>query len=123
MENVKGMLPFAQQVVEDYDNIRIIRGNKTLSYSVDYKILVSDDYGVAQKRQRLIFIAIRNDVAEKRDVKPLDIFKEIQNESDHIKSHILKDALDFIKPLEAPRIKNITEVDDEITGKNRFKSI
>ena len=125
MENVKGMLPFAQQVVEDYDNIRIIKGNKTLSYSVDYKILVSDDYGVAQKRQRLIFIAIRNDVAEKRDVKPLDIFKEIQNESDHIKSHILKDALDFIKPLEAPRIKNITEVDDEITGKkidlNQFK--
>ena len=32
-------------------------------------------------------------------------------------SHVLRDALEYIKPLDAPRIKNMTEVDDEITGK------
>ena len=35
MENVKGMLPYAEQVVEDYKNISVKKGNKTYSYSVD----------------------------------------------------------------------------------------
>ena len=29
---------------------------------------------------------------------------------------MLKDALDYIKPLKAPRVKNMTEVDDEETS-------
>ena len=32
MENVKGMLPYANQVVEDYKNIKIKKENKTFSY-------------------------------------------------------------------------------------------
>lgn len=117
MENVKGMLPYAEQVVEDYKNIRVKRGNKTFSYSVDCKVLVSNDFGVAQKRQRLIFIAIRNDISEKRKITPSEIFQEIENSYSKSKSHVLRDALEYIKPLDAPRIKNMTEVDDEITGK------
>ena len=117
MENVKGMLPYAEQVVEDYKNIRVKKGNKTFSYSVDCKVLVSDDFGVAQKRQRLIFIAIRNDISEKRKITPSDIFQEIESTYPNNKIHVLRDALEYIKPLDAPRIKNMTEVDDEITGK------
>ena len=117
MENVKGMLPYAQQVVEDYKNIRAIKENKTFSYSVDRKVLLSNDFGVAQKRQRLIFIAIRNDISKKRNITPSSIFKEIENNYSLSKDHVLKDALEHIKPLEAPRIKNMTEVDDDITGK------
>ena len=117
MENVKGMLPYAEQVVEDYKNIRVKKGNKTFSYSVDCKVLVSNDFGVAQKRQRLIFIAIRNDISKKIKITPSGIFQEIENSYQNNKDHVLKDALRFIKPLEAPRIKNMTEVDDEITGK------
>ena len=117
MENVKGMLPYAEQVVEDYKNIRIIKGDKRLSYTVDCKVLVSSDFGVAQKRQRLIFIAIRNDISEKRKITPLDLFNEIENINYQNKKHVLKDALEYLKPLDAPRIKNMTEVDDEITGK------
>ena len=117
MENVKGMLPYAEQVVEDYKNIRIKKGNKTFSYSVDCKVLVSNDFGVAQKRQRLIFIAIRNDISEKRKITPFGIFQEIENTYNQNKSHVLRDALEYIKPLDAPRIKNMTEVDDEVTGK------
>ena len=125
MENVKGMLPYANQVVEDYKNIKIEKGNAILSYSVDCKVLVSSDFGVAQRRQRLIFIAIRNDISEKRKITPLDIFQEIENTYPKNNDHVLKDALEFIKPLEAPRIKNMTDVDDEITGKkvdvNQFR--
>lgn len=117
MENVKGMLPYAEQVIEDYKNIKIKKENKTFSYTVDCKVLVSNDFGVAQKRQRLIFIAIRNDISEKRNITPSGIFQEIENTYSQNRDHVLKDALEYIKPLEAPRIKNMTEVDDEITGK------
>ena len=117
MENVKGMLPYSQQVIEDYGSIKVKKGNRTYSYNVECKVLVSDDFGVAQRRQRLIFIAVRSDISEQRRITPLKLFKEIENNRTKSKIHILKDALAFIKPLEAPRIKNMTEVDDEITGK------
>ena len=117
MENVKGMLPYAQQIVEDYKNISVKKGNKTYTYSVDCKVLVSNDFGVAQKRQRLIFIAIRNDISKTKKITPSDIIKEIEKSYKNNKDHVLKEALEFIKPLEAPRIKNMTEVDDEVTGK------
>jgi DNA (cytosine-5)-methyltransferase 1 len=117
MENVKGMLPYAQQVVEDYLRIKAKRNNKTYHYDVAFNVLISDDFGVAQKRQRLIFIAIRNDVVEAKKISPVDIFNEIKIGQMSVKRHVLKDALDFIKPLEAPTIKNKTETDDEITGK------
>jgi DNA (cytosine-5)-methyltransferase 1 len=117
MENVKGMLPYAEQVVEDYKNIRIKKGNKTFSYSVDCKVLVSDEFGVAQKRQRLIFIAIRNDVTKDKNITPSHIFKEIGENNEKCEEHVLRDALEYIKPLDSPRIKNMTEVDDEVTGK------
>ncbi len=125
MENVKGMLPYAEQVIEDYNSLRVVKGNKEYSYSVDCKVLVSSDFSVAQKRQRLIFIAIRSDVSENKKITPSDVFQKITNSYQNNKEHVLKDALEYIKPLEAPRIKNMTEVDDEITGKkvdiNQFK--
>jgi len=117
MENVKGMLPYAQQIIEDYNKLKIIKGYNTFSYSVDCKVLVSNDFGVAQKRQRLIFIAIRNDISDSKNITPIEIFKEIENNYKKNKNHVLKDALEYIKPLEAPRVKNVTEEDDEITGK------
>lgn len=125
MENVKGMLPYAEQVVEDYESIKAKKGNKTYSYSVTYNVLVSNDFGVAQKRQRLIFIAIRDDITKTKNITPAGIFKEIENLKGRTKGHVLRDALEYIKPLDAPRVKNMTEVDDEITGKkvdvNKFQ--
>lgn len=117
MENVRGMLPYAEQIVTDYKNIKIQKKGTKYFYDIAYKVLVSDDFGVAQKRHRLIFIAVRNDIVKKDKISASTLFSEIENYSKKCKKHILKDAIDFIKPLDAPRIKNLTEVDDEITGK------
>lgn len=117
MENVKGMLTVAEQVVEDYGNINEERNGNTYSYSVAYKLLNSTDFAVAQSRERLIYIAIRNDVIQEKGITPQQIFAEIELANNGNNRYLLRDALEAIKSLDAPRIKNMNEVDDEKTGK------
>lgn len=117
MENVKGMLKVADQVVEDYECLRIHRGEKVYSYKVKYQILNSLDFSVAQSRERLIYIAVRNDVTEEKGVRPEDVFERIKETCEGNRTFVLMDALHDIKPLEAPRIKNMNEVDSDTTGK------
>lgn len=117
MENVKGMLKVADQVIEDYGNIQELRDGKVFSYIVSYKLLNSADFSVAQSRERLIYIAIRNDVVEERGITPQQIFDEIEVANSSNMRFLLRDALEAIKPLDAPRVKNVNEVDDEKTGK------
>lgn len=125
MENVKGMLKVADQVVEDYGNIKEERNGKFFSYTVAYKLLNSVDFSVAQSRERLIYIAIRNDIAEEKGITPQKIFEEIETANKDKKHFLLRDALEAIKPLNAPRVKNTNEIDDDKTGKkidvNSFK--
>lgn len=117
MENVKGMLKVADQVVEDYGAIKIKQGNKTWSYNVDYEVLKSNEFSVAQNRQRLIYIAVRSDICETLNLEPSDIFKKIHEGNENKPTYVLNDALKDIKPLEAPRIKNTMNIDSEIYGK------
>lgn len=117
MENVKGMLSVADQVVADYESIITEKNGVQYTYKAAYKLLNANDYGVAQNRQRLIYIAIRNDIVEKNTVSPDALFDLITSVSNTYPSYTLDAALDSIKPLESPRIKNMTEVDDEVTGK------
>jgi DNA (cytosine-5)-methyltransferase 1 len=125
MENVKGMLSVANEVVEDYQNIHETRNGIEYSYKVDYKLLNSVDFSVAQSRERLIYIAIRTDIVEKRHITPDKIFEQISANNKGNKRYLLKEALDFIKPLDAPRVKNMNDLDDVKTGKkidvNTFK--
>ncbi len=117
MENVRGMLPYAQQVIDDYKEIESVKNGFMYTYDVNCRILISDDFGVAQKRQRLIFIAIRNDVAKENNITPDTIFEQVISNSDSIKRHILNDALEYIKPLEPNRVKNSNEIDSDESGK------
>lgn len=117
MENVKGMLKVAEQVVEDYGKLRVDVGGSIYSYLVDYKILVSHDFGVAQSRERLIYIAIRSDIASQKGITPKDIFVDVEQNYYKDKYHTLAEALEYIKELEAPRVKNMNEVDSDVTGK------
>lgn len=117
MENVKGMLSVADQVVEDYGAIEVKKDNRILNYDVAYKILNSKDFSVAQNRERLIYIAVRSDIKEKLNIDPKDIFDKISQNNKDKKIHFLKDALSNIKPLETNRVKNTTEIDSEVSGK------
>lgn len=117
MENVKGMLKVADQVVEDYENLRITKNGKEYTYKVKYQIINSQNFSVAQSRERLIYIAIRNDVMEEKGITPELIFEQINDSCKNHRTFILQDALNDIKPLDAPRVKNMNEVDSDSTGK------
>lgn len=114
MENVRGMLKVASQVVEDYKKIKTAKG---YNYIVSYDILNAQNFSVAQSRERLIYIAIRKDIAQKHNIKPDDLFREIKNNTKLNKIYNLEDALDYIKILEAQREKNKNEDDCNISGK------
>ena len=116
MENVRGMLSVANQVVEDYKAIKILKNGKAYSYDIAYRLLNSMNFGVAQSRERLIYIAIRNDVVDSKQITPEVLFQEIEKSCKKNKIVNLSVALENIKPLDAPRIKGMTEVDDEKTG-------
>ena len=87
MENVQGMLKVANQVVEDYARLKTRKG---YSYKVAYRILNSQNFSVAQSRDRLIYIAIRNDIAEDNKISPIDIFNQIEEECINNKIYNLK---------------------------------
>lgn len=101
MENVKGMLPVASQVVEDFEAI---------GYKASFRILNAKDYGVPQNRERLIYIGNNQGVDNK------EIFDKIQALSASIPNHVLKDALFGLRPLQALREKNATENGSESSG-------
>lgn len=126
MENVRGMLSVADQVVEDYKAIQICKDGEKYTYDVSYRLLNAVNFGVAQNRERLIYIAIRNDIVADKNVTPELIFQEIEKSCECNKHFNLISALEYIKPLDAPRIKGMTEVDDEKTGMkvgvNRYNS-
>jgi len=117
MENVKGMLKVANQVVEDYAAIRVTCDGKTCSYRVAYKVLNSSDFSVAQSRDRLIYIAIRDDIAEKYAIMPEAIFKKIEANNRTNPRYNLSDALEGLRPMEPPHEMNVGEVDSEEAGR------
>lgn len=117
MENVKGMMKVANQVVEDYENLRIKCNGNIYKYKVAYKVLNSQNFCVAQSRERLIYIAIRNDVMETKNITPEKVFDEIISATKSNPIFTLGDALSCIKVLDAPKIRNTNEIDSDITGK------
>jgi DNA (cytosine-5)-methyltransferase 1 len=58
-ENVKGLLSLNQGEVFKI----ILKDFEQLGYRVEYKVLNAADYGIPQKRQRLIIVGVRNDLS------------------------------------------------------------
>ena len=83
---------------------------KEVGYSVTYKVLNSLDYGVAQKRHRILIIGIRNDIKEKIGVdftfpKPYkkqlvlkDILQDVPYSPCATYNDKKKEVLKYVKP-------------------------
>ncbi len=102
MENVKGMLSVANQVVEDFERV---------GYTVMPKILNAKDCGVPQNRERLIFIG--NRIGYDNNL----IFKRIEEICSHQPERSLDEALYGLRPLCASRIKNATSIENDESGR------
>jgi DNA (cytosine-5)-methyltransferase 1 len=117
MENVKGMLGVADQVVEDFHQVQVEIDGQVFDYEVDYHVFNSVDFSVAQARERLIYIAVRSDVKQKLNLSARQIIDNILDGASNNPRFVLNDALEFIRPLKAAEEKNLTETDHEEYGK------
>ena len=117
MENVRGMMKVAHQVVEDYESIRPVKSGTEFHYRVSYRLLNSADFSVAQNRERLIYIAIRNDISECMKVSPDEIFKAIESENKGRTIYNLSSALEGVRSLEPPEVMGVGEKDTEESGR------
>ncbi len=59
LENVRGLL---DACFDDY-RAKIIRDLKKLGYAAEWRLLNASDYGVPQLRPRVVFVALRSDLA------------------------------------------------------------
>lgn len=114
MENVKGMLKVADQVVEDFSNIKSKKNGKIYTYKTSYAVLTSNRFSVAQKRERLIYIAIRNDIVEHKRITPQKIIDNLVNIE--YKEFSLNDAIYDLPELEAEFLRNQNEIDSLKSG-------
>lgn len=60
-ENVKGL---TMNHARDYFN-EMVKGFESIGYTVGHKVMSAADYGVPQKRERIFFFCIRDDIADK----------------------------------------------------------
>lgn len=110
MENVKGMMAVADQVIEDFNN------GVPVEYDISYKLMNAKNFGVPQNRERLIFIGIRNDLSTKLLIDSKEILETIEtNELTNFTPLI--DAINDLPKRDASRIRNSTEIDSDESGK------
>lgn len=97
-ENVKGLIGMNKGKVIDM----IIKDFESLGYKVDYKVLNSADYGVPQKRERVIILG--NNIGVENPFPEAEYFpKEIVDNSlfDFDKAHkTVEEAIGFLKDVE-----------------------
>lgn len=108
MENVRGMLKVAPQVVEDFAKI---------NYHVVFKLYNAADFSVPQNRIRIIYIGVNNEYMRIHNITPEQIIKDIDIELLNSPKFVLSDALFGLRPLECAPEKNMSTVDCEISGK------
>lgn len=101
MENVKGMLSVASQVVADF---------RAIGYEVAFRVINAKDFGVPQNRERLIYIGNRIGIDNN------DLFRDLSEIAEKSPSFVLNDALFGLRPLEASRSKNTTESSSDENG-------
>lgn len=107
MENVRGMLKVANQVVEDF--------NKSVEYDIYYQILNAREFDVPQNRERLIYIGIRKDVSDRKNITAEKVMNLIVGNKS-TKNRPIADALHGLRPLKAARVRNNVNLENEEIG-------
>ena len=111
MENVRGMTRIADAVCRDFEAVSITTSEQTLSYKASYQLFNAYDFGVAQNRERLIFIGVRTDLVDSDGVTPEVLLEHIAISCENRSRYVLTDALDYLRPLEAPHRMHVGEID------------
>jgi DNA (cytosine-5)-methyltransferase 1 len=106
MENVRGILSVMDQIDADFSAI---------GYRVKAKLLNAKDFGIPQNRERVIVIGNCLGIDNE------SIFCEILGKSSKMASANLEDAIADLRPLDAKRRKNNTEIEDSKSGFNIAK--
>ena len=92
-ENVKGLLSFKDIDGEPLFPQIMVDFNKC-GYSVEYQVINANEYGICQKRERLILVGVRNDLCIKKlFFSQLSLYKE--------KAPVLKDLLQDLPTIQA----------------------
>jgi len=106
MENVKGMLPYAPQVLEDL---------KSIGYVTDYRLFNAKDFGIPQNRERVIYIGIKKNLHENTAKTVEKIFDDIEKHK-VTKPIRLKEAFWGLRKLTARAKKGDTKIESEESG-------
>ena len=106
MENVKGMLSVAEQVIDDF--------NKK-GYIVSYKIVNAKNYGIPQNRERIIYIGLRKDSFKNPNGVLGAIFGQIEKNK-QLSEVPLESAFWGLRKLIAKKEKNDTRIDSPKSG-------
>ena len=101
MENVRGMLGVKNQIVEDFNAI---------GYSATAHLLNAKDFGIPQNRERVIFIGNRLGINNE------ELFDNLFRISESKDKVTLSDAIADLPGLQAKRVPNQTEVEDNESG-------
>lgn len=86
-ENVKGL---TMAHAQDYFN-EMVRGFESIGYTVGHKVMSSSNYGVPQKRERIFFFCVRDDIAEKLNLNFMTVQSLFPEEQKPVPT--MKDAI------------------------------
>ncbi len=106
IENVKGMLPYALQVVNDLNEV---------GYVANYKLLNAKSFGIPQNRERLIYIGIKKTFSKEPQKIVSSIFEEI-DKNKISKVITLKEAFWGLRQLKAREEKGNTNIESKESG-------
>jgi DNA (cytosine-5)-methyltransferase 1 len=113
IENVKGLTSASnyRDLIE-----KSLKDTGKYGYNTSSEVLNAKEFGMAQNRERIFFIGVRNDIHEKYNISASEIFEEIiKNKKEPLK---LKDVIFDLPQIKANPKPNNYKEENEISYKN-----